>query len=238
MIHSLENIEQDLSNIRGGNAKYVLTFNEPDGNTDSGGTSIDAEGAAEAWAEIAKLREDGHMISLPATTGSGPGFEWLEEFNESCWQRYEETGCEFDFVAAHWYGAFEGLAAWLGRLHEAWPDQKIWVTEMALPQPADEEEVLGMMNQSLRWMDETGWVERYAWFGAFRDDEANSWTGDVVSLLDDDGGLTELGSVYMGGEAEGFPVGKSEQGVAAGLKVQWSLVAASLSVAMAGWFWR
>ena len=124
------------------------------------------------------------------------------------------------------------------RLHEAWPDQKIWVTEMALPQPADEEEVLGMMNQSLRWMDETGWVERYAWFGAFRDDEANSWTGDVVSLLDDDGGLTELGSVYMGGEAEGFPVGKSEQGVAAGLKVQWSLVAASLSVAMAGWFWR
>ena len=216
MIHSLDNMAGDIRTIASQKYEYVLTFNEPDGDTSGGGTAISAQDAAEAWADIVKLRDEHKKkISLPATTGSGGGWEWLREFNESCWEVYEETGCEFDFVAAHWYGAFEGLASWLGRLHEAYPDKGVWVTEFALPQPASVEEVQGMMNQSLAFLDGEGWVERYAWFGSFREDEANGWTGDVVSLLDDDGGLTELGAQYMGGEDRGFKVGQGEQNGAA-----------------------
>lgn len=217
MIHSLDNLDGDIASIRGlrgrdGKAVNVLTFNEPDGDTAGGGTAISAGDAAEAWEKVVALRSDERRISSPATTGSPHGFEWLQAWNASCWERYEDVGCEFDFVAAHWYGAFDGMASWLGQLHEAWPDKEVWVTEFALPQPASEGEVVGMMNQSLGWMDETEWVARYAWFGAFREDEANGWTGGVVSLFDDEGGLTELGSLYMGGEKRGFEVGESAGG--------------------------
>jgi hypothetical protein len=214
MIHSLENLDQDIRIIGGLRYENILTFNEPDGATSGGGTNIEPEDAAEAWAKIVELRQgnNGKKISLPATTGSPNGLEWLQKFNESCWDMYEDTGCEFDFVAAHWYGAFEGLASWLGTLHETYPDKDLWVTEMALPQPATKEEVLGMMNQSLAFLDSTDWVARYAWFGAFREDEANDWTGDAVALLDDDGDLTELGALYMGGEARGFEAGDGSGG--------------------------
>ena len=220
MIHSLENLDDDIDTIKSGDAEYVLTFNEPDGDTSGGGTDIDAEDAAKAWEKILELRDVGKKISLPATTGSDGGWEWLNDFNESCWDLYEDTGCDFDFVAAHWYGAFEGLASWAGRLHAAYPNRDVWVTEMALPQPADEEEVLQMMNSSLGFLDETDWIAKYAWFGAFRDEDANGWTGDVVSLFDDDGGLTELGSLYMGGDARGFKVGDSES-VATKMRASW-----------------
>lgn len=229
MIHSLSNLDGDISAIRslGDDVEYVLTFNEPDGDTSGGGTEISPDDAAEAWEDIVKELRDGRglKISLPATTGSDNGWEWMEEFNESCWERYEDTGCEFDFVAAHWYGAFEGLAGWLGRLREAYPEKEVWVTEYALPQPATQEEVVAYMEQSLGWLDETDWVARYAWFGAFREDDANDWTGDVVSLFDDDGGLTELGSLYMGGEANGFEVGDGDgdgdEGAATVVKAGW-----------------
>jgi hypothetical protein len=227
MIHSAANLDADIAAIRaqGDAVEHVLTFNEPDGDTQGGGTDMSPRQAASAWEEI--VRElgpegAGKKISGPATTGSEGGWEWMDEWNETCWDMYEETGCEFDFVAAHWYGAFEGLASWLGRLREAWPDKEVWLTEFALPQPASEEEVEGMMRQSLEWMDETEWVVRYAWFGAFREEDANGWTGDVVSLFDDDGGLTELGSVYMGGAENGFEVGDSEsEGAAGTLRAGW-----------------
>jgi hypothetical protein len=238
MIHSAENLDEDISTIKslGGDVEYVLTFNEPDGDTSGGGTNMSPEDAAEAWEDIVG-ELGGLKISSPATTGSGPGFEWLEKWNESCWEMYEDTGCEFDFVAAHWYGAFEGLAAWLGRLHEAWPEKEIWVTEFALPQPASEEEVEGMMRQSLEWMDETDWVSRYAWFGAFREDDANGWTGEVVSLFDDEGGLTELGSLYMGGNASGFAVGQgSDEGGAVGVRAGWVSVVVGMLVAAGSLF--
>jgi hypothetical protein len=237
MIHSLQNLEDDIRTIRrldyaNSDEKYVMTFNEPDGDTSGGGTNIDPADAAEAWAQIAELREDGYLVSMPATTGSENGFEWLRSWNESCWERYEESGCEFDFVNAHWYGAFPGLADWLGRLHDAWPEYGVWVTEMALPEPADREEVLLMMNDSLRWLDQTEWVERYAWFGAFREEDANGWTGDVVALLDDDGGLTDLGAMYMGGEATGFVEGDGEQeeDAAVGVRVAWGWMALAVGL--------
>ncbi|KAI1878258.1 uncharacterized protein JN550_000440 [Neoarthrinium moseri] len=200
---------------------HLLTFNEPDGTTDSGGSSIEPEDAAKSYLNhIAPLRSSDSRqwnISHPSVTGSGQGLNWLQRFNSSCYE-LDDAGCPMDFVAVHWYGDFAGLASWLGTLHEFYTensttnaDLKFWITEMALPQQ-DEDATVAMMNQSLAYLDDLDYVEGYAWFGAFRSDSANEWTGDAVSLFDDHGGLTELGSLYLGGEQNGFAEGTKGEG--------------------------
>jgi hypothetical protein len=210
---------------------HLLTFNEPDGTKDSGGSSISPEDAARAYIDHIVPYRDGDRkwsISHPSTTGSPNGLDWLRRFNESCYGIDEENGCPTDFVAVHWYGAFAGLAAWLGTLNEYYNTNtsrktplQFWVTELALPQ-ADVAGTTSMMNQTLPYLDQLSYVQKYSWFGAFRTGDANEWTGDAVALFDNDGGLTEVGALYMGGNAKGFAVGQKGEGSAAEqLSVAW-----------------
>lgn len=199
----------------------LLTFNEPDGDTASGGSAISPADAARSYVRyILPLRNrNGRkwQISHPVVTGSGRGLDWLRDFNVSCWQENPRSGCEADFIAAHWYGDAGGLQGWLDTLssfysssgNPAGPGKDgmgIWVTEMALPQ-ADAEATESMMAAALPALDGRRDVEGYAWFGAFRRDEANAWTGANVALFDGDGGLTELGALYLGGEEWGYREG-------------------------------
>ena len=240
MIHSLDNLDDDISRIRSlssSESPHVLVFNEPDGTTSSGGSNISPRAAAKAYIEeIMPLRaSNGWKLSLPATTGSGNGLEWLQSFNESC-HDLSPTGCEFDFVAAHWYGDFAGMASWLGTLHEMYPQKQIWLTEFALPQQ-DADVTVQMMNQSLPYLDSLGYVERYAWFGTFRKDDANEWTGDGVSLLDKKGGLTEAGVVWLGGEQRGFEVGEKAGGSDSGscvVRISWGVLVAGMVLGILG----
>ncbi|KAK8855588.1 Alkali-sensitive linkage protein 1 [Apiospora arundinis] len=249
---------------------HLLTFNEPDGDTGSGGSAIEPKDAARAYIDhIAPLRSssgDGGRtwnISHPSVTGSPRGLDWLRRFNESCWDLDREKGCPTDFVAVHWYGAFEGLSGWLDTLHSFYNNNntssskedskdkdkqlKFWITEMALPQQ-DDKATLSMMNQTLPYLDKLDYVAGYAWFGAFRKGEkANQWTGDQVSLFNDDGGLTELGSLYLssgnGGDNKdggGFEPGKKgppgkddDEGAAAGIRPKSRWVAVLTGVAVA-----
>jgi len=211
---------------------HILSFNEPDGTKDSGGSSIKPEDAAKAYLDYVVPYRNGSRgggrkwkISHPSTTGSPNGLNWLRSFNESCYKLDPRNGCPTDFVSAHWYGAFDGLAGWLGTLNEFYNTNstrnepvKIWVTEMALPQQSAEN-TMGMMNQTLPYLDRLEYVEKYAWFGAFRTDDANEWTGDGVALFDGGGGLTKLGALYLG---SGFSVGQKGEGEskAAGLEMK------------------
>lgn len=227
---------------------HLLTFNEPDGTTESGGSSLTPEDAARAYVEhIAPLRDAGGRawkISHPSVTGSPRGLDWLRDFNASCWDLDGDRGCPTDFVAVHWYGNFEGLAGWLDQLRDFYhggggeTSPAFWVTEVALAQQ-DEEATKAMMNQTLTHLDAADDVEGYAWFGAFRRDEANAWTGDAVSLFDDDGGLTDLGALYLGGAGQGFDEGQKGPGAdddeddAASLLAlsRWGAAAAGLAAA-------
>ncbi|KAF2194695.1 glycoside hydrolase family 128 protein [Zopfia rhizophila CBS 207.26] len=218
---------------------HILTFNEPDGDKDSGGSDIDPEDAARAYIEhIVPYHTSNSRggrtwnISHPSVTRSPRGLDWLRQFNLSCYKIDEENGCPTDFIAAHWYGAFDGLASWLGTLDEFYNANrsddtarlKIWITEMALPQ-ANTHDTVNMMNQTLPYLEKLEYVEKYAWFGAFRTDDANEWTGDGVALFDDDGGLTKLGALYMGGEVNGFEEGdKGNAGTANLVKVNAGLL--------------
>lgn len=230
MIHGIDATEDSTTEgvIRGldKSSTHLLSFNEPDGTTGSGGSSISPEDAAKAYIDYVVPFRNGSKggrnwkISHPSTTGSPNGLEWLRSFNSSCYDIDSENGCPTDFVAVHWYGAFDGLAGWLGTLDEFYnanstndANLKLWVTEMGLPQESADATV-AMMNQTLPYLDSLDYVERYAWFGAFRTDDANEWTGDGVALFDDDGGLTELGALYMG---DGFKEGQKGEGAGAGM---------------------
>ncbi|KIX03927.1 uncharacterized protein Z518_07480 [Rhinocladiella mackenziei CBS 650.93] len=215
----------------GNSITHVLSFNEPDGDEDSGGSDSSPQHAAQVYIDtLLPLRSEpwNLKLSLPATTGSPRGLEWLRDFNESC-HDIQDSGCEFDFVATHWYGDFAGMASWLGQIHELYPQKDVWVTEFAIA-GLDAYETEAFMNQSLPYLDGLDYVSRYAWFGTFRSDDANEWTGDGVSMLDDDGALTALGAEYLGGKADGFEEGMG--GGAAGVRHSFGLLVVSLMTAL------
>ncbi|OAL04753.1 hypothetical protein IQ06DRAFT_290782 [Phaeosphaeriaceae sp. SRC1lsM3a] len=225
---------------------HLLSFNEPDGTTGSGGSSIKPKDAAKAYIDYVVPYRTGKSggrnwkISHPSTTGSPNGLDWLRSFNESCYEIDPKNGCPTDFVSVHWYGAFDGLAGWLGTLDEFYNTNssrdtpvKLWVTELGLPQQSAEATVQ-MMNQTLPYLDKLDYVERYAWFGAFRTNDANEWTGDGVALFDGSGGLTELGALYMGSGYKVGQKGEGEEGAAAGLRVSVYMVALALCAAFFG----
>lgn len=198
-------------------SKHLFTFNEPDGTTESGGSAITPREAAEAYIQqIVPLRAR-FRISHPSVTGSQRGLQWLRDFDSACREIDPEHGCPTDFVVAHWYGDLGGLAWWLGQLvglyvnggqhgFESEEDLEIWVKELGIA-AAPEEANVGMMEQALPYLDGLTYVKRYAWFGTFRPQWANEWTGTGVALFQEDGGLTDLGALYLGGEANGFRAG-------------------------------
>lgn len=222
---------------------HLLTFNEPDGTTSSGGSAISPSDAAKAYIDdIVPLRTSSSRswnISHPATTGSSSGLAWLQEFNASCWDIDPDNGCPADFVALHWYGDFAGLASWIGTLREfyvtnassgvASDDVEFWITELALPQ-GDADETVDMLNQSLSYLDGLDYVAAYAWYGADRKGGSwDSYTGGNVAMFSSGGKLTDVGAMYLGGEEAGFKEGMG--GGAGTLRVS-GLVAALTLVAV------
>jgi hypothetical protein len=170
--------------------------------TDVGGSDISPSDAAHYYiSNIQPLRRD-LQVSLPSTSGSGGGIDWLREFNTSCHKINPGRGCQADFIATHWYGDFAGMASWLGQIRALYPTLPIWVTEFAEPD-ATLAATQQFFNQSTSYLSKLPYLDRYAWFGTFRADTASSFVGPNVSFLDDGGQLTDLGSWYLGGHATG-----------------------------------
>jgi hypothetical protein len=107
-------IDTVQSLISGGTkVNYVMTFNEPDGTSSTGGTHVDPKVAAAAWiAQVEPLKKNhGIKLGAPAVTGAPGGFTWLSTFLSAC-----NGGCNPDFFPIHWYGDFGGLASHLGQV--------------------------------------------------------------------------------------------------------------------------
>ncbi len=99
----------------GRNISHVLTYNEPDGTSATGGSAISPDVAAANWiSQVEPLRKLGVKVSAPAVTGSPGGFTWLASFFDACASL--GTNCTADFIPVHWYGNFEGLASHLGQV--------------------------------------------------------------------------------------------------------------------------
>lgn len=216
-IHNNTKLDADLVALASlpESSKYLFTFNEPDGTFETGGSDLSPQDAARDYiAKIVPLRNR-FKISHPTTTGSQRGFQWLQDFNTACWAIDPENGCPTDFVVVHWYGDFLGMTSWIGQL-AAWyqgskvglqGELKMWVTELGVPgAPTDAN--LAVMSETLPYLDSLDYVDRYAWFGIFRPDGANNWTGAGLSLFENDGGLSTLGAMYVG---DGFVAGMKGQ---------------------------
>ena len=204
----------------GTNISHVLTFNEPDGTTSTGGSNVDPTVAATTWIrEVEPLRKLGVKTGAPAVTGSQGGFTWLSEFFSAC--ASQGTNCTADFIPIHWYGNFEGLASHIGQVvgtyvsllsfrsfldlimvanvvRNRYPNTSIWITEYAL-NDASLSDSQSFFNSSAQYFDRLDYVERYSYFGSFRSSVSN--VGPNAAMLDQKGRLTDIGSWYLGGAA-------------------------------------
>ncbi|KAI1186661.1 glycoside hydrolase family 128 protein [Nemania serpens] len=210
---SFRDAVDDLIN-HGRNISHVLTFNEPDGPTQYGGSNIFPYKAAQVWVDnIIPLQEKGIKVGLPACTGAQSGITWLQEFLGNCSQLISTDGneknCSYDFVSIHWYGNFEGLASHLGEYSAAFPNKSQWITEYNLDNQ-DLASTQGFFNTSAEYFDRLDNVARYSYFGSFRSDKSN--VGPNAVMLNNDGELTDIGSWYLGGAATGV---KPQSGPAA-----------------------
>lgn len=201
----------------GAKIRYVLAYNEPDGQSSTGGSSIPTDIAASVWmSNIAPLRDLGIKVGLPAVTGSPNGFQWLANFNHSC-LALNSKGCEADFIPVHWYGNFQGMASHVGQVRATYPELPIWVTEFADP----DDTLLNSQsfyNESTAFLDQLYYCDRYSYFGSFRSDVSN--IGPNAAFLTQKGQLTDIGSWYLGGSATGnVPNGS------AGASLQFSIFA-------------
>jgi hypothetical protein len=105
--------------ISGRNITHILTFNEPDGASSTGGSEIMPADAASIWIkDIEPLRNESIRIGAPSVTGSQSGLTWLSEFFSNCTAL--KTNCTVDFIPLHWYGDFQGLASYLGQVVAAY----------------------------------------------------------------------------------------------------------------------
>ncbi|KAK2629136.1 hypothetical protein QTJ16_002239 [Diplocarpon rosae] len=183
----------------GRNISHVLTYNEPDGTSATGGSQVDPESAANNWiAQIEPLRKLGVKVGAPAVTGSPGGFTWLESFFAAC--ASQGVNCTTDFIPIHWYGDFGGLASHMGQVSGTYPNVTQWITEYALsnqPLAATQD----FFKMSAEYLDRVASVSRYSYFGSFRSDVSN--VGPNAAMLTQKGALTDIGSWYLGGAATG-----------------------------------
>ncbi|KAI8953055.1 glycoside hydrolase family 128 protein [Xylaria longipes] len=214
----------------GRNISHVLTFNEPDGSSQTGGSNIYPYKAAQIWVDnIIPLKEKGIKAGLPACTGGTGGIPWLQEFLGNCSQLISTDGnkknCSYDFVTLHWYGNFEGLASHMGEYAAAFPNKTQWITEYNL-NDQDLTTTQGFYNTSAEYFDRLDSVARYSYFGSFRSHDSN--VGPNAVMLNNAGELTDIGSWYLGGTASGV---KPQSGPAARGQVDMLL---AITLALAG----
>lgn len=204
---------------------HVLTFNEPDGTSSTGGSNVDPDTAAATWIrEIAPLRKMGVKCGAPAVTGAPGGFTWLSSFFDACASK--GTNCTADFIPIHFYGDFQGLASHLGQVVGTYPNMSIWVTEYAYNDQSLANSQ-SFFNSSAEYFDRLPYVERYSYFGSFRSSASN--VGPNAAMLTGKGLLTDIGSWYLGGAATNNVPSQSAAGKNDAAAVMWPVLLMALS---------
>jgi Glycosyl hydrolase catalytic core len=163
--------------------EIVLGFNEPDHPRQA---NLTVKEALEAWPLVMRQAK---LVGSPAVAGNPVTGDWLPMFIEG--------NPKVDFITAHWYKGVNAdkFIKDMKAIHDKYK-KPIWVTEFAPQTMADaatnptkftQEEVNRFIVQTTRWMEETSFVERYAW----HDSRAGT-----SALFVENGKLTETGKAY------------------------------------------
>jgi len=169
----------------------VLAYNEPNQKVQS---DISPEDAAFHYAELSEKYKDKILVS-PATAGIDT--RWMDDFMEAC----ELLDCKIDYIATHEYlkvGDEQKTMDKLKAFSERYGGRKIWLTEFAVRNTHEEDDVIGVIENLLPMLEEAEYIWRYSWFISryYNDpvDETSSWwLHPINSLLDyDDNSLNNL----------------------------------------------
>jgi hypothetical protein len=172
-----------------------LGFNEPDIDSQA---NLSAEKAVELWRQhVLPLKQTypDLKVGSPAVSNGPGGIPWLTRFFD-CLGGVQHSGV--DHVAIHYYSPdVEHFKRYLTEAHRTF-GLPVWVTEFACTQwdtsnPYSEAEVCSFMREAIGFLDNAGFVERYAWFGAMAD------VGEGVGRangLQKTGKLSRAGGVY------------------------------------------
>lgn len=183
--------------------KYLLGFNEPNFTNQA---NMTPQQAAADWVAVRALADELNLkLVAPAlNTSPNPPYQdptkWMDEF-------VAIVGPDaFDYTAVHSYGGFEALKNIATTFHERY-GKDVWVTEFCYwPEegnpnstvPVDSQ--LGMIMQSVEWLEKTPWIYRYAWFKAIG--ESSATKGPNYGLLlsgrgENERELSEQGKVFV-----------------------------------------
>ena len=135
--------------------------------------------AAEAYKTYMNPFAGRARLGCPAVTNSmepGQGLGWLKDFLTAC-----NGECHIDFFPVHWYdpnGNMDSLKQHLSQAHDLADGKSVWLTEFGLSGVGSQDAQVAFLNQALPYLDETSYVERYAYFGVF---DGSLLDGDAVS---------------------------------------------------------
>ncbi len=162
---------------------YVLGYNEPDHKKQS---NITVEDALESWPTLASKAE---FVGSPSMAGNPVTGDWFP--------RFMAAGPKVDFVTVHWYKGVDPKH-FIKDIEAVYTKygKPVWVTEFAPqttnnaklnPNKYTQEQVDRFISETVRWMESTPWVERYAIF--------DPGIG-TCALFDENGELTATGTTY------------------------------------------
>ena len=139
-------------------------FNEPDFSFDGYTPLTDAQAAAAALAPLLAAKTSTQFIT-PALAFSNSGY--LSQFNDAC------NNCIIDnnmIVSMHVYNVDPNVVIQtIEQTHSTWPNQRIWVTELA-PASASDQNCTYDQSGMINWMQtvipqilQLGYVDRIFW---------------------------------------------------------------------------
>ncbi|KAJ7653503.1 hypothetical protein B0H14DRAFT_3121968 [Mycena olivaceomarginata] len=149
----IDSFQQTIDdNILTLNITTILGMNEPQEPSQS--NLSPAEGA-EMWKEyLEPLRARDIRLGSPAPSGSSNSIPWLQNFTQEC-----GGNCTMDFLALHWYNTnATAFREFIIDFHEEF-NLNIWRSRGSMD----------FLRETQTFMDQTDWVERYAWYGVKRD---------------------------------------------------------------------
>lgn len=141
-------------------SSHLMSFNEPDF---SGQANLGVSAAVAGYMQYMQPYASKAQLGTPAVTnGASPmGLTYLSAFITAL----EDAGGSYDFCAFHWYDSASNVAYFKNYMQEASSACKgkpIWVTEIGASGSADEQNTF--LQTVMPWMDQQGYIGRYAYF--------------------------------------------------------------------------
>ena len=161
---------------------HLLGYNEPE-RGDQGNTTL--EKGLELWPKLVELAEKKNLrLGSPAPSSDDKGMKWLDAFMKEA----KRKKLRVDFIAIHWYrsrdpDAFETFVKELAKSYRL----PIWITEFN-GWTGPERENYDFLKKSLRFLERSKDIERYAYFEPGK--------GKEHSLFQKDGSLSRMGELY------------------------------------------